>query len=119
MLCEGILIGQYYVACNVASYIVLLANKMIKSFKHKGLEKYFLTGKQSGINAMHLAKITRILDRLDASISSQDMDLPGYNLHPLKGKQKNKWSVRVSGNWRITFRFEGIDAVDVDYRDYH
>jgi proteic killer suppression protein len=74
---------------------------MIKSFKHKGLEKFFY------------------LDRLDASVRPQDMNLPGYKLHQLSGKEKGTWSVWVTGNWRVTFHFEGPDAVAVDYRDYH
>lgn len=92
---------------------------MIKSFKHKGLEKFFYSDNRSGINAKHAAKLARILDRLDASVRPQDMNLPGYKLHELKGKGKGTWSVWVSGNWRVTFRFDGTDAVDVDYRDYH
>jgi len=92
---------------------------MIKSFKHKGLEEFFYKDNKRGINASHIPKLERILDRLDASVKPQDMDLPGHNLHQLKGKEKGIWSVWVSGNWRATFRFDGTDAVDVDYRDYH
>ncbi len=92
---------------------------MIKSFKHKGLEKFFYHDKRSGINAKHVSKLGRILDRLDASVKSKDMNLRGYKLHELKGKEKGTWSVWVSGNWRVTFRFDGADAIDVDYRDYH
>ncbi|MBI4744642.1 MAG: type II toxin-antitoxin system RelE/ParE family toxin [Actinobacteria bacterium] len=92
---------------------------MIKSFRHKGLEKFFYNGTRSGINAKHISKLGRILDRLDASVKPQDMNLPGYKLHELKGKEKGTWSVSVSGNWRVTFRFDGVDAIDVDYLDYH
>ena len=92
---------------------------MIRSFKHKGLEQFFSYGSKSGIHPDHVDKIARILDRLDASISPADMDLPGYRLHELKGKETGTWSVTVNGNWRITFRFEKQDAVVVDYRDYH
>jgi len=92
---------------------------MIKSFKHKGLEIFFHTGSKKGITPAHASKIARILDRLDASISSDDMNLPGYNLHKLSGTEKNTWSVWVNGNWRITFQFEGEHAIIVDYRDYH
>ncbi len=92
---------------------------MIKSFKHKGLEKFFHNGDRSGINPKHALKLARILDRLDASVSSQDMNLPGYRLHRLSGREKGTWSVWVSGNWRVTFRFDGPDVVEVDYRDYH
>ena len=92
---------------------------MIKSFKHKGLGSFFYTGSLSRINTQHAAKLARILDRLDASSSSRDMNLPGYKVHPLLGKEKGIWSVWVSGNWRLTFQFDGLDVVNVDYRDYH
>jgi proteic killer suppression protein len=92
---------------------------MIKSFKHRGLEKYFYNGDKSRINPEHIARITRILDRLDASEKLQDMNLPAYKLRKLSGKAKDTWSVWVSGNWRVTFKFDKNYAVDVDYRDYH
>lgn len=92
---------------------------MIKSFRHKGLEQYYYDGNKRGINVKHAPRIGRILDRLDASVGHQDMNLPGFKLHELKGKEKGIWAVSVSGNWRITFKFEGNDAVLVDYRDYH
>jgi proteic killer suppression protein len=92
---------------------------VIRSFKHKGLEKYFYDGDRKGINSNHATRLGRILDRLDASVEPQDMNLPGFKLHELKGKKKGTWSVCVSGNWRVTFMFEGNDAVLVDYRDYH
>ena len=72
-----------------------------------------------GILPDHAQKIERILDRLDASISPTDMNLPGYRLHELKGQDAGRWSVTVSANWRITFEFEGHDAFVVDYQDYH
>jgi len=92
---------------------------MIRSFKHKGLEQFFITGSKKGIQPSQSDKIARILDRLDASISPNDMNLPGYRLHELKGQETGTWSVTVNGNWRITFRFNGQDAIVVDYRDYH
>jgi proteic killer suppression protein len=92
---------------------------MIKSFKHKGLEKSFHRDDRSRINPKHGAKPARILDRFNASIRPQDMNLPGYKLHKLSGKEKGTWSVWVTGNWRVTFRFDGPDAVVVDYLDYH
>ena len=92
---------------------------MIKSFKHRGLEKYFYNDDQSRINQEHTARIIRILDRLDASLKPQDMNLPGYKLHKLSGKEKGTWSVWVSGNWRVTFKFDKNNAVDVNYTDYH
>lgn len=92
---------------------------MIKSWKHKGLRDFFDTGSTAGINAQHADKLARQLDRLNASTEPNDMNLPGWKLHPLKGELKGHWSVWVSGNWRLTFRFEGADAILVDYQDYH
>jgi len=92
---------------------------MIKSFKNKGLENFFYIGDKKGINTKHASKLGRILDRLDASVQPQDMNLPGYRLHKLKGKDAGTWAVWVSGNWRVTFQFEGADAILVDYCDYH
>lgn len=92
---------------------------MIKSFKHKGLKNFFYHNDRSGINQDHAAKLARILDRLDASLNPQYLNLPGYKLHELKGKEKGTWLLWLSGNWRVTFRFEANDAIDVDYRDYH
>lgn len=92
---------------------------MIKSFKHKGLRKFFYNDDRSRINPNHASKLSRILDRLDASVKPQDMNLPGYKLHQLKGQEQGTWSVWVNGNWRVTFEFDGPDAIVVDYRDYH
>ena len=92
---------------------------MIKSFLHKGLKEYFETGSKKGIQPEHASKLARILDRLDASTSPQDMNLPGYRLHELKGDMRDFWSVTVNGNWRVTFYFVGRDAYLVDYKDYH
>jgi toxin HigB-1 len=92
---------------------------MIKSFRHKGLEDFFLNDVLKGIIPEHAAKLARILDRLDASLSVKDMNLPGFKLHKLTGKEKNIWSVGVNGNWRVTFYFEQGDAYVVDYLDYH
>ena len=92
---------------------------MIKSFKHKGIEKLFLYDDRRGVNPSHADKLNRILDRLDASTSPQDMNLPGYKLHQFRGALKGMWSVWVSSNWRIIFQFEGNDALNVDYLDYH
>lgn len=92
---------------------------MIRSFKYKGLERYFLKGSKSGIQAKHAARLRLILGRLNAATSPMDMNLPGLKLHELGGKKKGFWSVWVSGNWRITFRFSGKDAELVDYEDYH
>jgi len=92
---------------------------MIKSFKHKGLQIFFETGSKRGIQPEHSDKLERILDVLNASISPLDMNLPGFNLHELTGSEKETWSVKVNGNWRVTFKFENSDAIIVDYRDYH
>jgi toxin HigB-1 len=92
---------------------------VIKSFKHKGLEKFFLTGSKAGIQAGHANRLRLILARLHASTSPRDMNLPGLYLHELKGDRQGTWSVRVSGNWRITFQFDGPDATVVNYEDYH
>lgn len=92
---------------------------MINGFKHRGLEKFFLRGTRAGIQAAQAKRLRLILGRLNAAQSPRDMALPGLYLHELKGQRRGTWAVRVSGNWRITFRFEGIDAVDVDYEDYH
>ena len=92
---------------------------MITSFKHRGLRRFFESGTTRGIQATQAGRIRLILGRLNASMNPQDMNLPGLHLHELSGRRKGMWSVRVSGNWRITFRFEGPDACDVDLEDYH
>jgi len=92
---------------------------MIKSFEHKGLERFYYDGDKRGVQAMHTLKIADILDILDASRIIQDMNYPGSNLHKLKGKLKEYWSVKVSGNWRIIFKFIDGNAYVVDYKDYH
>jgi proteic killer suppression protein len=92
---------------------------MIKTFKHKGLKKLFETGNHKGVNPDHVKRLRLILARLDASHNSDDMNLPGLNLHPLYGDLKGFWAVTVSGNWRVIFRFESSNVFDVDYDDYH
>jgi len=92
---------------------------MITSFIHKGLERFYKTGKTSGIQAKHAKRLRLILSNLDQAESPNDMDMPGLHLHELKEKRKNIWSVSVSGNWRVTFRFIGRDAEIVNYDDYH
>ena len=92
---------------------------MIQSFKHKGLELFFKTGRTSGIQSKHAKRLQLILGRLHASVSPKDMDLPGLFLHSLSGKRSNIWSVKVSGNWRVTFRFNDTHAEIVNYEDYH
>lgn len=92
---------------------------MIKSFKHKGLRQLYESGNRKGVKPNHAKRLRLILARLDASISPDDMNLPGLALHPLKGNYKGFWAVSVSGNWRVVFRFEIGNAVDIDYTDYH
>jgi len=93
---------------------------MIKSFKHKDLERFFSKGSTTaGIQPSHAIKISDRLAFLHAAASIDDMDKPGYRLHPLKGKLKNHWAINVSGNWRIVFKFEEGDAYIVNYEDYH
>lgn len=91
----------------------------IKSFRHKGLEDFFYDGTTKGINAKHSAKLETRLDRLEAATRPEDMNLPGYRLHPLKGKGQFRWAIDVSGAWRLTFEFDGEDAIVVDYEQYH
>lgn len=92
---------------------------MIKSFKHKGLERFYTRGTTAGIQATHANKVRLILSNLDQAESPDDMDLPGLRLHELRGDRKGIWSVSVSGNWRVTFRFNGRDFEIVNYEDYH
>ena len=92
---------------------------MIKSFKHKGLEKFFFTGSKKGIKADHSSRLSRLLDRLNAASDIKDMNYPGSNLHELKGNKASQFSVKVSGNWRVFFEFKDGDAYIVDYDDYH
>lgn len=92
---------------------------MIRSFRHRGLKRLYERSDGSGIRPDLLPKVTRMLTVLDAAAAPQAMDLPGYRLHPLKGEWKGWWSVTVSANWRVIFRFEGTDAFDVELIDYH
>lgn len=92
---------------------------MIKSFAHKGLEKFFATGTKAGIRPDHAGKLRRQLAMLNVARGPQEMDYPGWKLHQLAGDMFGHWSIWVSGNWRLTFRFNGEDAEIVDYQDYH
>lgn len=92
---------------------------MIRSFRHKGLERFFLHGSRAGIQPAHASRLRLQLGRLDAADRPEDMNLPGWRLHPLKGALGGKWAVSVNGNWRLVFAFVGKDAVLVDYIDYH
>lgn len=92
---------------------------MIKSIRHKGLETFFRTGKTSGIQPKHAKRLRAQLAILDVVQTIQDIDRPGFRLHPLKGKAKNRWSIIVNGNWRLTFEFNEGDVYVLDYEDYH
>ncbi len=92
---------------------------MIKSFKHRGLKRLYERDDRSGIRPDLLDTVERILTALDSATVPQDLDIPRYRLHPLKGELKGLWAVTVRANWRIVFRFEGTDAFDVELIDYH
>jgi proteic killer suppression protein len=91
----------------------------IKAFRHKGLERFFTTGNKAGIQAKHADRLRLILGRLSVATAPGDMRLPGLDLHELEGQRKGTWTVSISGNWRITFAFDGLDVVRVNYEDYH
>jgi proteic killer suppression protein len=92
---------------------------VIKNFRHRGLEKFFRTGSKAGIQPKHAVKLRVQLFALDNAKGPGDMNAPRWRPHPLAGELKDQWAVWVSGNWRLTFRFEGEDAVLVSYQDYH
>jgi proteic killer suppression protein len=92
---------------------------MIRSFRHKGVERFFRTGSKAGIQAAHAPRLARQLAALEVAKEPQDMNIPGWALHALKGSLAGHLSVSVNGNWRLTFKFEDGDTVLVDYQDYH
>jgi toxin HigB-1 len=92
---------------------------LIRAIRHKGLKRLFEEDDPRGVLAEHAVKLRDILARLDAARSVDDMDIPGFRLHPLRGERKGFWSIAVRANWRVIFRFAGQDASDVDYLDYH
>ncbi len=92
---------------------------MIQSFRHKGLRKLFETGSSAGVQASHAKRLRMQLVALDTADIIEDMDLPGFALHPLKGSVRNRWAVSVNGNWRLTFEFKDGNAYVLDYEDYH
>ena len=92
---------------------------MIKSFKHKGLKLFYETEKTSGIQPNHKKKLKNQLTALDTASVIEDMDIPGYDLHLLKGDRKGIWSITVNGNWRLTFEFEDGNVYILNYEDYH
>lgn len=92
---------------------------MILTFKHRGLERFFKKGDHRGIIAKTEVRTERMLDRLDTVVRSENMNIPGFKFHQLSGDRKGTYAVTVTGNWRITFRFDGKDAIDVDLEDTH
>ncbi len=92
---------------------------MIKSFRHRGVERFFRTGSKAGIQPKHAEKLRLQLFALDNAKQPQDLNAPAWRLHRLAGELRDHWAVTVGSNWRLTFKFEGEDALLVDYRDYH
>ena len=92
---------------------------MIKSFRHKGLQRFFEYGSKAGIQAAHAARLRLQLAALDQAVKPEDLSAPAWSLLHLKGDLKGHWAITVNGNWRMVFTFDGADAVLVDYRDYH
>ena len=92
---------------------------MIKSFRHKGLKRFFESGSASGIQPQHAKRLRMQLVALDTAHSIEDMDIPGFKLHSLKGSDKGCWSIWVNGNWRVTFEFRDGHAYVLNYEDYH
>jgi proteic killer suppression protein len=92
---------------------------MIRSFRHKGLKGFYETGSTSGIRPDHAKRLARLLTFLNQATGPEDLDLPGWRLHPLKGELAGFWSLTVNGNWRVIFRFTGLDVELLDYLDYH
>jgi toxin HigB-1 len=92
---------------------------MIKSFRHKGLKKFYETGSTSGIQANHANRLRMQLIALETAQSIDDINIPGFRLHPLRGQLKDRWSISVNANWRLTFEFRESHVYILDYEDYH
>lgn len=92
---------------------------MIKSIRHKGLKRFHASGSMAGIQSAHAKRLRMLLAALETAADIDDLDIPGFGLHPLKGRQQGRWSIKVSGNWRLTFEFRDGNAYGVDYEDYH
>ena len=108
-------LGAEFVPCNAARY----NHTMIKSFRHKGIKRFFETGSRAGIQVVHAGRLRRQLEALNRASRPEDMNIPGWRCHALKGEFTGHWSIWVSGNWRLTFTFADGEAILVDYRDYH
>lgn len=111
---QGRVAGGAIATCNPIGYAVKVS---IKGFRHRGLGRFFSTGSRAGIQAKHAERLRLILGRLNVAAEPRDMNLPGLDLHPLKGVRRGHWTVKVSGSWRVTFRFAGKDIENVDYED--
>jgi proteic killer suppression protein len=92
---------------------------VIQSFRHKGLKRFFESGSVAGIQPHHAKRLRMLLAALDTAQSIEDMNVPGFRLHRLKGSERGRWSVWINGNWRLTFEFEGGHAYVLNYEDYH
>jgi proteic killer suppression protein len=92
---------------------------MILRFRHKGLQRLFASGDTRGVNAQHAKRLRRLLAALSTATSPLNMNIAGFQLHPLAGERTGEWAVSVSGNWRLVFRFDGDNVTDVDLVDYH
>ena len=103
----------------IGSIVYCYTLHMLKGYRHKGIKQFAETGSKAGIQPEHATRLRRLLSALDAATCPANMNAPGYVLHPLNGELAGHWAVRVSGNWRLTFAFEGEDAILVDYKDYH
>jgi proteic killer suppression protein len=119
-LCPAHFLREYYRQIIVDTRQLTAYNlKMIKSFKHRGLKRFFSDGNPQRLPRDMLERISLILARLNTAKTIEAMDIHSYNLHELKGNRKGTWSVTVRANWRITFQFENGDAIDVNFEDYH
>lgn len=103
----------------VSSIVTRYSRYVIVSFRHKGLERLYRDDSHGGVQAAHVNKLRRILSALDVAQSSDDLALPSFRTHRLTGRQAGRWSIRVSGKWRVSFQFVGDDIELVDYEDYH
>lgn len=97
----------------------MLPSLMIQTFRHKGLRKLFETGSAAGVQASHAKRLRLQFSALDTAHLIDDLDIPGFGLHPLKGPMRGRWAISVNGNWRITFEFKDGNAYVLDYEDYH
>ena len=116
---QATLACRAFMSCVVLTSVTLRSWQMIKSFRHKGLEKFVKTGSKAGIRAQHAAKLRVQLTALEHAGDAKDMGAPGWGLHRLKGDRSNFYAISMSGNWRLIFWFEFQDVVDVDYVEYH